>query len=84
VLAGGEQVSLQGAAEIARGLDGPDAIFVELDRPLEQALVAVIAGVDSELIEQLWGLAVDRGRGVGGPVGVHSDDHHGVEPLSCR
>jgi hypothetical protein len=67
-----------------RVFDRPDAILVEIDRPLEQALVAVIAGLNGELIEQLCGLAVDRSGGVGGLVGVHSDDHHGVEPLSCR
>jgi hypothetical protein len=84
LLASLEQVMLQAAAEVARVLDGPHALVVERDRPVQQLLVAVVASLDGELIEQLGGLAVDRGCGVRGLVGVHADDHHLLQPLSCR
>jgi hypothetical protein len=83
-LAGAQQVTLQGTAEIAGVLDRPDAIVVKFARPVQQVLVAMLSSLDGELLEQLGGLAVDRRGGVGGLVGIHPDDHHLLQPLSCR
>jgi len=80
-LARQEQVTLQASRDVAAVLQGEGSLRVTGARPLDQALVAPVAGGDAQLTEDLPRDAMQGHRGVGVLVAVHSHYDHSWSPF---